>query len=211
MMENNNLRSRIRRLEDRIVNVERTINLNQQNSRKNNLEFNGIPEDINQDDLKTTVVKIINALEIPCVDDDIEACHRLSSKLVPKPTIIRAKRNLIEKIVFNRKKLENVAATAELPPETRLFVNNNLCPHMKDLAFNCRILKKKEVIADTWSFNGILKIKMNDGEIIRISHEVDLYNLFSEFEDFTFDREFCSNATADIDMERYDDLSGYKH
>ena len=51
-IDNRNLRERVRTLESRLVKVERTINLNNQNARKNNVEFNGIPDSIHQTKLK---------------------------------------------------------------------------------------------------------------------------------------------------------------
>ena len=78
---------------------------------------------------------------------------------------------------------------------------------MRDLAYNCRLLKKEARIEDTWSFNGILKIKKLCGEIVIIEHEVDLYELFPDFKDFLFDINFCKSVACDeADIVAYDDL-----
>ena len=97
--ENRVLRNRVKSLESRVVKVERSMNLFQQNSRKNNLEFDGIPDSVTQEKLVPLITKMVNALDIKCTEDDIEVAHRLKSKKSPKTTIIRAKRNLLEKIV----------------------------------------------------------------------------------------------------------------
>ena len=197
--DNETLRSRVKTLEERLVKVERTMNLNQQNSRKNNLEIHGLPDNIQQTNLKSQIVKIVNALDIRCGEDDIEACHRLKSKFSPKPTIIRARRNLLEKIVDKRKEVNNIVTAVGLPQDTKIYVTNNLCPHMKSLAYECRLLKQKNRIKDTWSFNGVLKIKRLNDDIIKISHEVDLFKLFPDFVDFSFNKIFCQTAMVEQD------------
>ena len=50
---------------------------------KINVEVDGIPDTVDQSKLKSSVVKIINAMGIDCIEKDIEACHRLRSKVVP--------------------------------------------------------------------------------------------------------------------------------
>ena len=70
---------------------------------------------------------------------------------------------------------------------TTFYVKNNLCPSFKDLAFNCRKLKKSGLISDTWCANGNIKIKFSDTNIETISHEYDLYEFFPDFQDFSFD------------------------
>ena len=173
------------------------MNLNHQNYRKSNLEIDGIPDNIVQNELKQKVTEIINALDIECVEKDVEVVHRLGGNNVPKTTIMKAKRSLIDAIVDKRKELATVPQKIDLPENSKLFVQNNLCPHMKSLDYNCRLLKKKELIKDTWSFNGILKVILNNGLVYKISHDVDLYKLFPEFEEFTFDMKFCKNREND--------------
>ena len=41
---------------------------------------------------------------------------------------------------------------------------------------------------------------MND-DIIKISHEVDLFKLFPEFDDFVFNKIFCKTAVEEMDDE----------
>ena len=83
---------------------------------KSNVEFDGIPTNVNQDNLKGTVVKLINSVldeeDDKVTENDIEACHRLYSKKKDKPpaTIIRAKRNVLDKVKKNKKNLKNIFA-----------------------------------------------------------------------------------------------------
>ena len=195
--ENRRLSNRVTTLEQRVVNIERNMNLNQQNSRKNNIEIDGIPDNISQHNLKKTVTEIIKALNIDCTENDIEVVHRLGGNQTPKTTIMKAKRSLIDEIVDKRRDLVSVPEKVNFPETSKLFVRNNLCPHMKSLDYNCRLLKRRYLIKDTWSFNGILKVLLENEQSFKISHEVDLYKLFPEFEDFTFDMNFCQNREND--------------
>ena len=197
-VESIELKKRIRTLENRLVNMERSINVSNQYSRKVNIEFNGIPESVHQKDLKNTVVNIISALDIDCTVNDIEACHRL--KALHNPTIIQTKRSIVDQIIDKRKSLSKVSSAAGLPEDTIIYASHNLCPKFRDLSYNCRSLKRNKLIADTWSFNGVLKIKLLDDKILQISHESDLYKVFPEFQLFTFDTDFCKNALmVDVD------------
>ena len=73
---------------------------------------------------------------------DIEACHRLNSKKSPKPTIIRTKRNIIDRLRMNRRKLKGVGERLNLPQNARIFVDDNLSPNMRSIDFNARKMVK---------------------------------------------------------------------
>ena len=74
----------------------------EQNHRKNNIELDGIPENVADSELKATVAKILDSIvDENITSNDIEACHRLRSKKRPRPTIVRAKRDLLDKVKSN--------------------------------------------------------------------------------------------------------------
>ena len=75
--ENRSLRDRISTLEMRVIQIERTINKNSQNSRKNNMEIVGIPKEILHAKLEETVINLFNHLPEPvaCTLEDIETVH----------------------------------------------------------------------------------------------------------------------------------------
>ena len=116
--ENVCLRDRVRILENRVVKVERQVNRVEQNGRKNNLEFDGIPQSINQDKLRETVVKIVNDISDEKIEmKDVEAVHRLHSKRNPKPVIVRMKQNVIDSVRENRRKLKDVGRRLNIQGE----------------------------------------------------------------------------------------------
>ena len=102
--ENVCLRDRVHTLEDRLIRVERQVNRVEQNNRKNNVEFDGIPDNITQENLAPTIVEVVNAVGDVKIDvKDVEAVHRLYSKRNPKPVIVKLKRNIIDFVRENRK------------------------------------------------------------------------------------------------------------
>ena len=52
--ENRSLRARLSTLEMRVAQIERTVNNNNQNSRKNNIEISGIPISVPHTDLENS-------------------------------------------------------------------------------------------------------------------------------------------------------------
>ena len=196
--ENRDLRTRVRSLEQRMVKLERQTNQNEQNNRKNNVE------------LKPLVAKIIDHItdnKFDVNDIDVEACHRLPGKDKPKRTIVRMKRNILDEAMKNKAKLKDIAHALNMPRTTKIFINPNQSPNMKSLAFNARLLKNYGLIEDTWFNNAAVRIKCLDGAYIKVTHEMDLFENFPNFQHFTFDAEFLNRA-HDVDLELHSDLVG---
>jgi len=191
-VENTNIKSRIAVFENRMVEAERHMYKMDQHGRKVNFEINGLPDNVvntkeNKNILKETVVKLFQHSGIADASTaDIEVIHRLPySKSVPKPVIIKARRDFIEKVVAVKKDFINVGIN-HMAYTNKLYINDNLCPYYNKLAYNCRQLKKDGQISDTWFSNYTLKIKTLDEEIKTITHEYDLVKLFPDFQ-FSFD------------------------
>ena len=206
--ENRVMRSRIQTLEERMVSLEKQVNKIEQNNRKSNFELDGIPDSIKQDQLAPTIVDIVNTILPEKVTlNDVEACHRLQSRRKPAPTIVRMKRNQVDLIRTNRKKLHDVAGKVNFPNGTHIFVNYNLSPNMRVVDFNARKLLKEKLIAGTWFSNASVRVKCFNGTVLKMDHEKDLFDAFPGYENFTFDTQFYENI-EDLDIEKYDDLHG---
>ena len=188
--------------------LERTTNKIDANHRKNNIELDGIPDSVKDCDLTNNVVKIFNDITNENITEkDIEACHRLASKKSPKPTIVRASRNLLDKVRKNKKSLKDIAGRLDYPQGTYAYVNENLSPSMRSIHFNARKLKKAGIIDDTWFTNAAVRMKLKNGQQVVATHEVDLYEVSPSFDEFSFDTKFCDRTIND-DIEKMDDLIG---
>ena len=214
--ENRDLRSRVGVMEKRLGELEQLVNNIDQNARKSNIEISGIPEDIDQAALPSTVAKILNSVaNTDVAEHDIEACHRLrSNRQGPKVTIVRAKRNVLDQLRMkdnrSRDKMNAAAAAAELPRTTKLYVNDNQSKNMKMIAYNARQLAEAGLIDSTWWYNASVRIKTLADDFINVTHESQLYKLAPEFRGFTFDTSFCERLCHSEDrlMMELDDLDG---
>ena len=166
--ENVTLRNRVYTLEARLIKVEKQLNRVEQNNRKSNFELDGIPQSVGQDELAPTVVNIVNAISEKKIElNDVEAVHRLQSKRNPQPVIVRMKRNFIDSVHKNKKKLKDVAGTLNLSG-TGIFVNHNISPTMKSIQFNARNLLKDGLISDVWFSNMAVRIKCLNRKVMGI-------------------------------------------
>ena len=97
-------------LEERVIENERSLYKMDQHSRKVNFLIDGIPQTVDQVHLKDTAVKIFEEAGVaPVSVRDVEVIHRLNSKKSPQPTIIKAKRDFIDRVFEKRKEMINVA------------------------------------------------------------------------------------------------------
>ena len=66
-----------RKLEERIVSLEKNQVKSEQYSHRNNIELSGIPNDIPEDNLQKVVVDICHDFGLEIEPKDIEGCHLL--------------------------------------------------------------------------------------------------------------------------------------
>jgi hypothetical protein len=174
--------------------MEYACHRSQQNSRKFNVEFDGIPTEVGDEPekLEEAVLKLLGKMDVPCESQDIDAIHRLPSKTGIKGTIVRLqRRKLRDEILKNKMKLKDLKHCnldiAGLKGDSAIYVKPNLCPYYKTLAFNCRQLKKNGLINGTSvDDDGTVKIKTLDNKVEKIQHETKLRRLFPEFRWFRF-------------------------
>ena len=211
--ENRQLHKRVKTLEERLVKLEKLFNNTDQNHRKNNVEVDGIPSSVSDRELRTVVATMFNHVtDSDITVDDIEVAHRLYSSTSPKPTIVRLSRNLIEEIRSKdaKTKLKSVADRMGFPRGTKIYINDNQSPNMRALAYNARLLKNHNVIAETWFSNAAVRIKVTPtSKTLKITHEKDLFDHFPDFEHFKFDMQFYRQIKENDDVERYDALNDF--
>ena len=131
-----------------------------QYTRRNNIEIAGIPEDIKNEVLEDTVVKILDKIGVKCDPTVIEACHRLPRNRRTKVcsnTIVRfVNRKTAEKSLMYRKNLKSIDLSDidESFKESKVFINDNLCPYYKGIYGKCRSLYNAGRINSFWSWKG---------------------------------------------------------
>ena len=187
-------------LTNKLMSLEKASYRGLQHGREWNIEIDGIPANIGDQpqQLQTAVVTLLTAINVPISATDIDTIHRLPSKNEIKPVIVRLhSRKWVRCIHENKNKLKGLADLnvdiVGLHAESRIFIRPSLCSYYKNLAYNCRLLKRGNFIENqNVSSDGKITIKTLDGSFVKIMHETDLKNRFPRFERFNFnsDNEF---------------------
>ena len=92
-----------KKLEVRIINLEKNQAKSEQYSQRNNIELSGIPNDIPEDNLDKVVTDICYDSDLEIKPKDIEECHRLPASRYSRDS---NKRVLVK--FMNRKHLEGI-------------------------------------------------------------------------------------------------------
>ena len=188
--EINVLKDKIKSKEDDLIAVEKDVIDMQQYVRRNNIEFCGIPNSVEHNDLENTVINIAEAINVKISRNDIEACHRLKNtngKLGPKKTIVRfVNRKKCESLHRNKKKLgsDDVKKILEnnLDIKNDIYINSNLCPYNKYLWGKCKRLYDNKMINRFWVYNGSIYYALdNDDDGSKVAHFSELENKFPNF------------------------------
>lgn len=184
----------IKNRDDQIVRLERACHTGLQHNRGWNLEIDGIPSNVGEDplQLERAVIQLLNNINVLADEYDIDTVHRLPSQRSPKTTIVRFNsRKVVRDIHLNKNKLRNLdELNLEIPginADSKIFIRASQSPYVKNLAYNCRLLKRSNRIAQTITGkDGRLTIKTLDGDFIKIGHEQDLRVNFPDYGNFSF-------------------------
>ena len=138
--------------------------------------------------MEEKVCDILGTIDVNVTTKDIEACHRLpysrkENKDNPKRTIVKfINRKNCEAAMKNRKALKDTDKTSlNFPEDTRIFVNDSLCPYYRGLYGKCKSLYLSKRIFAFWSSNGVIKLKVEEKSNLKsITHDYDLHRLFPE-------------------------------
>ena len=174
------------KLAERVAMLERNHWQNAQYQRRNNIEIVGIPSEVGDSELENKVCDIFNSINVKVMPEEIEACHRLpyakkEDRSKPQRSIVKLmNRKKCESAMKNRKKLKDVdKSTLDFPSETKIFLNDNLCPYYRGIYGKCKSLHRNKKSFAFWSLNGIVRIKIKENsEIKSITHDFDLHKLF---------------------------------
>ena len=139
--ENAVLKNRVDDLEEKIKRLEISKNDLDQYSRRNNLEIQGIPASVTNELLLGKVTDILKSIDVKVGDNDFEDCHRMG-KADPKVTIVRfVNRKYCREALSNRASLRTTdKEELGFNATTKLFLNENLTPLNRRVAWKCRKL-----------------------------------------------------------------------
>ena len=170
-----------------MVTLEQNLNSLGQYGRRNSLILSGIPESIPVNQLENTVSSILSDIVVSIQSEEIEACHRFGKthrKAKSKKTIIRfVNRKHCKKAMLNKKKISNINNNKfNFNAKRKLFINENLTPMNESIAFNCRKLKRSNIIHRYYTRARIVHIRQKESSRpFKMFHISNLYELFPDF------------------------------
>ena len=178
-------------IHDIIYNIEVNLHDQQQRSRRTNIELFGVPNNVSDTDLESACIGILNlVVQIPILPGEIAACHRLPSRNGgPKPVILRfvCRKRRNETLLNGGKGINvynNYFGLENNNGITKIYINENISPYFKTIAYHCRQLLRSGKIFKSKSEYGITKIKITeDSNWTKINHDNVLMDLFPD-EDF---------------------------
>ena len=120
-----------RKLEDKIVYLEKNQAKAEQYSRRNNVEISGIPNTIPDNDLENTVISICRDSGVEIDSKDIEGCHRLplsrNSRGQDKRVNVKfVNRKHLEALLRYKKQISSKSLN-HLNVPNKVFVSVSLC------------------------------------------------------------------------------------
>ena len=161
-------------LSSKVNSLERQLHQLEQYSRRECLEVVGIPASVQDDKLQDTVCDILKKIKVDCYEADIEACHRIKNNR----TIVKfSSRKYIFEIFKTKKKLKDTkfGDIEGMTENTKIFINESLCPYYRLLWSKCKDLFSKNVIYRFWTTNGTVRVKKSESSPVKvILHEDDL-------------------------------------
>ena len=189
-------------MESKVTSLEINQNKLEQYGRRNNIEVSGIPDSVKDNCLEEKIISIFTSVGIDVKSYDIEACHRIGKSWnSSKKTIARfSNRKFAKQALYNRKKLKSIDKST-LGLTNDVFINENLTPMNNRIAYNCRKLKRLNLISKTYTVNGMVYLISNNikrGRPVKVLHMQTLLNLFPDVEfEVSSNEEEVVNELAD--------------
>jgi hypothetical protein len=185
--ENKVLKSSIREMEAKLINISDSCNDLEQYSRRDCLEIQGIPQS-KDEDTNDIVKKVGDLMGIEVDEDDISISHRLSmsnkykGKRFNLPIIVKfVRREMKEKFYRSRKSLKRFnTKDLELGYEEtdNIYINESLTVRNKLLFKEALKVKKDLQYKFIWTSNGIIYLrKSTENNIIQIRNKDDIKKL----------------------------------
>ena len=164
----------------RLVDVERRLSLQEQYSRRECVDVVNIPEEIEDDDLESTVIEVFKTAGVHVQPRDFHAIHRKKNKsiVIAKFVNRRDAIAILRAKSFVRNFNNETKDRLKLDTDKKIYINESLFPSFSRLMAISNQLFKDKKISSFYSVNGLIRVKLPDGGTAPISHLEDLRKLF---------------------------------
>ena len=184
--ETDKLRKEIHELKQSVTRLQEELNTVQirsddfeQYSRRSCVRISGIAETANEDVTKI-VLELANHVKADIMPSDIDRAHRVGRRgtMIDSATAnanVSPKREIIVKFTNSSACLKVLKGRAQLRSEkSRVFINEDITQSRKLVAFECRGLRKANLIKKTWVYAGKIYIQDNNDKKLRIDTVKDV-------------------------------------
>ena len=165
-----------KKLNDRVIEMERNTHRLELLSRRECTEIAGVPSSITNDLLEEHVILIFETVGVVMEPMDIVACHRLgeSGRVIVKLLNRKDAQNVLKE----KNKLRSINlfdVNTDTNNKRKTFINQSLCPYYRKLYGLVKDLNNRGLIDSFWIVNGTIKIRQSSqSRPISITHESDL-------------------------------------
>ena len=156
---------------DELQDIQVNLDNLEQYSRKNSLEFHGIPDEVNMP-TDQVVCKIAQAIGVEIKENDIEISHRIGRKRGAKPVLAKFVSHKVKSRIYKaRTNLKAVSVQSLFPgssismvSETTarpkgIYINENLTPYRKEMMSLAVEKRHDGKINKVWTLDGKIFIK----------------------------------------------------
>ena len=154
-----------KKLNDRVIEMERNVHRLEQYSRRECIEITGIPNSIANDLLAERVILIFERLGLVMEQIDIVVCHRLGE--TGRVIVKLLNRKDAQNVLKEKHKLRSINLyddSTDTNNKRKIFINQSLCPYYRKLYGIVKNLNNEGLIDSFW---------IASGTIISITHESD--------------------------------------
>ena len=164
----------IRDLKVRVTALEEKTDDLEQYSRRNTVRIRGIPEALNENTDGLVKDMAARKLDVQLSTHDVVRSHRIGRKNPEKET----PRDIIVRFTTHNTKVD-VMRNARKLKGTQLFVNEDLTKVRSTIAWEARTLKRQNKVADTWTRDGTVFVKVGENSVKSFTAE-RLWKMFKD-------------------------------
>ena len=177
----NDLREQLHVVHQRLEETDTRAEENAQYSRRNSVRIHGIPE--TKDELTDNIiVRIGEEIGADIFPEHIDRSHRVGreSDEYARPIICKFTSHKQKLALLTKKKKLKDVEVHEIFGADAIYINEDLTKQRAQLAKHARVLKKKKLIEDTWTRDGVIFVKSHTGNINRHTTLKDLPSIPSD-------------------------------
>ena len=163
-------------LSKQIETLQRNTLDSSQYLRREMIEINPVPEDIQDMQLEESICQALSLTGTPVSTGDLEACHRMRRRdwVIVKFSSRKKKRN---EVIFKKKslngksdELKNLGFTS-----AKIFISESMCHENHQLFYRCRQLKRQCLLHSAWFFGNCIYVKVgHNSDATKIKHICDI-------------------------------------